>query len=404
MSRPELRTLVFGLTLALLSGCGSSNDAATEAMNSSAEAEVVTSERVESSSFQPESTPTTIPEDDIENLTESVHAEEETDDPLPSSTESSEDDGTDSSPTVTQTTVATSESSSTDLEEDYEPEGDVYDPLDFFYDLRIAPELPRDGYERDGWPHWSPMSDVTSWNTSSCDVRQYMVNFVEAQKLEGRFDTCSPISGGAWRSDYDGVWTLNPSSFDLDHIVSLSEAHDSGGANWTRDQKEAFANDFVNLILVSASSNRSKGDRDVVDWRPPEHLWCSFAGNVVWVKYKYDLAVDQAEYESLNEMLNTCETLSTMNIRSGLWVGNMFPLEVPTDAQTTTSISPDTTVSSSTTADIPENPGDTKNCSDFETYSEAKTWFDYHYPHYGDVAQLDGDNDGEPCESLPGGP
>ncbi|HBM55693.1 MAG TPA: hypothetical protein DD388_03615, partial [Acidimicrobiaceae bacterium] len=23
---------------------------------------------------------------------------------------------------------------------------------------------------------------------------------------------------------------------------------------------------------------------------------------------------------------------------------------------------------------------------------------------YGDVARLDGDNDGEPCESLPGGP
>ena len=52
----------------------------------------------------------------------------------------------------------------------------------------------------------------------------------------------------------------------------------------------------------------------------------------------------------------------------------------------------------------PDNPGDTKNCGDFTNYSEAKTWFDTYYPYYGDVANLDGDNDGEPCESLPGGP
>ena len=57
-----------------------------------------------------------------------------------------------------------------------------------------------------------------------------------------------------------------------------------------------------------------------------------------------------------------------------------------------------------TTSGVPDNPGDTKNCSDFSTYPEAKAWFDTYFPYYGDVAGLDGDNDGEPCESLPGGP
>ena len=57
-----------------------------------------------------------------------------------------------------------------------------------------------------------------------------------------------------------------------------------------------------------------------------------------------------------------------------------------------------------TTSGVPNNPGNSKNCSDFSTYTEAKTWFDTYFPHYGDVAKLDGDNDGEPCESLPGGP
>ena len=45
--------------------------------------------------------------------------------------------------------------------------------------------------------------------------------------------------------------------------------------------------------------------------------------------------------------------------------------------------------------------------ADFATYQEAKSWFDYYYyyyPYYGDVTKLDGDGDGRPCVSLPGGP
>lgn len=52
----------------------------------------------------------------------------------------------------------------------------------------------------------------------------------------------------------------------------------------------------------------------------------------------------------------------------------------------------------------PANPGDTKNCGDFSTWREAQDWFEFYYPHYGDVANLDGDNDRVACESLPGAP
>ena len=52
----------------------------------------------------------------------------------------------------------------------------------------------------------------------------------------------------------------------------------------------------------------------------------------------------------------------------------------------------------------PPNPGDTKNCTDFATYAEAKAWFDKYFPYYGDVAKLDNNNDGRPCETLPGAP
>jgi hypothetical protein len=53
---------------------------------------------------------------------------------------------------------------------------------------------------------------------------------------------------------------------------------------------------------------------------------------------------------------------------------------------------------------VPANPGDTKNCSDFATYAQAKAWFDTYFPYYGDVAKLDQDGDGIPCEGLSGAP
>ncbi|MCR1163654.1 S-layer homology domain-containing protein [Paenarthrobacter sp. UW852] len=52
----------------------------------------------------------------------------------------------------------------------------------------------------------------------------------------------------------------------------------------------------------------------------------------------------------------------------------------------------------------PANPGDTKNCKDFSTWRQAQDWFNYYYPHYGDIARLDGDGDGIACQSLPGHP
>lgn len=51
-------------------------------------------------------------------------------------------------------------------------------------------------------------------------------------------------------------------------------------------------------------------------------------------------------------------------------------------------------------ASTPSNPGDSVNCSDFATQAQAQAWFDRYRPAYGDVAKLDGNNDGRACESL----
>ena len=51
----------------------------------------------------------------------------------------------------------------------------------------------------------------------------------------------------------------------------------------------------------------------------------------------------------------------------------------------------------------PAKPED-RNCGDFANWAEAKQFYDTYYPYYGDVAHLDGDGDGIPCESLSGSP
>jgi endonuclease YncB( thermonuclease family) len=47
-------------------------------------------------------------------------------------------------------------------------------------------------------------------------------------------------------------------------------------------------------------------------------------------------------------------------------------------------------------------PANDRNCSDFDTQPEAQRFFERNQP--GDPHGLDGNGDGEACESLPGGP
>ena len=304
--------------------------------------------------------------------------------------------------------------------------GDIITPQEYLSFLTVEDEVFRDGYDRDEWRHWH----TKSW--SGCTTREEVL--VRTMVGEARSTSGDPCKATAawWYSDYDGVWTSNSSDFDIDHIVALSEAHDSGAADWEADQKERFANDLTNLVAVSASSNRSKGDRDAADWRPSRDYWCSYAYAVVEVKANWGLSVDPAEYDALEEMIDTCSPI--MSESYNWWaLGTTNNVEytdrdltppttttvpaTPTTAPAATTTAPATTVPATTAPPTteaapettaapspPANPGDSKNCPDFSSYAEAKAWFDMYFPYYGDVAGLDRDEDGEPCETLAGGP
>ena len=85
------------------------------------------------------------------------------------------------------------------------------------------------------------------------------------------------------------------------------EASRSGARDWTREQREGFYNDLVNLVAVSVTTNTSKGDKDPGRWKPPNRdHWCAYADGYVTTKWAYHLTVDQREHDALVSMLQTC--------------------------------------------------------------------------------------------------
>lgn len=121
-----------------------------------------------------------------------------------------------------------------------------------------------------------------------------------------------------------------------------------------------------------------------------------------------DSTVSNFQSSEVSSFCTICENDSRVNIKVEEYVHRDLKsdkkslLYIPENSFTTTSTS--TTTTTIVLVSQPDNPGDTKNCGDFETYDEAKVWFDTYYEYYGDVARLDRDDDLEPCESLPGGP
>lgn len=171
-------------------------------------------------------------------------------------------------------------------------------PLD---GVRVEPEH-LTGYDRDLFRHW-----IDS-DRDGCDTRREVLILESTTPVQVGAG-CS-ITGGTWFSVYDGTTTIDASTFDIDHMVPLKEAWDSGAHSWTSARREQFANDLAlaeSLIAVSASSNRSKSDRDPAEWMPTRSSYhCAYVIAWITVKKAWDLSVDQAEYQKLQQVLSTC--------------------------------------------------------------------------------------------------
>ena len=98
------------------------------------------------------------------------------------------------------------------------------------------------------------------------------------------------IDGGLWVGPYTAFVTKCPCFLEIDHMVPLCEAYESGAHAWDKARRKGFANSLkseLHLIAVWSSANGSKGKRDPADWLPPNRAyWCTYLND--WIAIKRD--------------------------------------------------------------------------------------------------------------------
>ena len=112
--------------------------------------------------------------------------------------------------------------------------------------------------------------------------------------------------GGRIYGPYTGTYFASTGETDIEHIVARSEAHDSGLCAVDSAARRAFGRDLFNLTLASPSVNRhQKIAKDVAEWLPALNQ-CWYVNQVVLVKRKYNLTMNQAEASKAQQVLASC--------------------------------------------------------------------------------------------------
>ena len=253
--------------------------------------------------------------------------------------------------------------------------------------VSIAPEtssLP--DYDRRSWRHWID-------EDSDCQNARQEVLIAESTVpvTYKTGDKCN-VATGLWEGPYTGKEAGEPGALDVDHMVPLGNAHRSGAWSWDRERKRDYANYLGydnHLIATTSSANRSKGSKGPEAWRPPlRDYWCAYATDWVTIKNEWGLTVTEPEYIALSEMLSTCETTVLLQPTEGTPPAPPTPTPAP-----------------SLPTDLRYDPfGPDRNCGEFDTYEEALAFFRAAGGPESDPHRLDVNGDGQPCESLPGGP
>jgi len=93
----------------------------------------------------------------------------------------------------------------------------------------------------------------------------------------------------------------------IDHVVALSDAWQTGAQRLTAQQRRNLANDPLELLAVDGPTNEAKGDGDAATWLPPNKAYrCAYVARQIAVKRAYHLWVTPAERDAMRRVLHSC--------------------------------------------------------------------------------------------------
>ena len=173
--------------------------------------------------------------------------------------------------------------------------------------LPVKGRAPKTGYSRaqfgDAW------SDI---DHNGCDTRNDILNRDLTAKQHKNSRGCVVISG-ILNDPYTGK-VINfmrgkdtSEQVQIDHVVALSDAWQSGAQEISAQERLQLANDPENLLAVDGPANQQKSDSDAATWLPANASFrCSYVARQIRVKAKYHLWVKPAEKEAMINVLTPC--------------------------------------------------------------------------------------------------
>jgi hypothetical protein len=223
------------------------------------------------------------------------------------------DAATTSSPVGEPTRSAPEPSPSTDREPSGAPRpSQPPDPSDglaiqVLAQLDVKGRAPTTGYEREQFgPDWADVED------NGCDTRNDVLERDLVRIVTDTDDSCLVQSGtlldpySGQQIDFIRGWETS-FAVQIDHVVALSNAWQTGAQYWKPRKRLRFANDPLNLLAVDGELNLQKSDGDAATWLPPSKPYrCEYVARQIAVKSKYGLWITPPERDAMARILSTC--------------------------------------------------------------------------------------------------
>lgn len=183
--------------------------------------------------------------------------------------------------------------------------------------IAVKGRAPMTGYDRDLFGSAWTDDNGNAFGHNGCDTRNDILRRdLQDPVIEAGTFECVVLRGSL-ADPYTGrdIAFLRgeetSAEVQIDHVVPLGDAWQTGAQQWSSEKRQDFANDPLNLIAVDGPTNESKGDGDAATWLPPNRgFWCRYVLRQATVKAKYGLWMTAPELDATRRILNDCGHLA----------------------------------------------------------------------------------------------
>lgn len=178
--------------------------------------------------------------------------------------------------------------------------------------IPVKGRAPMTGYDRDRFgPAWSD-DNTMMFGHNGCDTRNDVLRR-DLAYVETKPDNQCVVVRGLLHDPYTGTDITflrggeTSARVQIDHVVALADAWQTGAQSWPAGQRQNYANDPDVLIAVQGDANQAKGAADAASWLPPNKAFrCAYVSRQVAIKQKYGLWMTGAERDAVRTVLTGC--------------------------------------------------------------------------------------------------